>query len=286
MKKRSERLSAGARSRGWLRFCVMKAPTVFLGELTNSELESWLEKSSTVIIPVGAVEQHGPHSAMLTDVIIPNEIARRVAPRLEALVAPPVSYALSYPHTGFRGVAQIRIPTFMALIEDLCATFAEMGMKRIVFLNGHYDNLYAIAYACANARPRLPDDCRAFPINYWDGIPSKISAEWSGLERGLHAHAAEVSCLLAINPNLVDREKLNQEVPPFPKYEIENVGAVHTAYFFSNPGSVHWITRSGTWGEARTATPEKGEEYLRLCVESTELVFREIERTFAAMPPR
>jgi creatinine amidohydrolase len=74
----------------------MKAPTVFLGELTNSELESWLEKSSTVIIPVGAVEQHGAHSAMLTDVIIPNEIARRVAPRLEALVAPPVSYALSW----------------------------------------------------------------------------------------------------------------------------------------------------------------------------------------------
>jgi creatinine amidohydrolase/Fe(II)-dependent formamide hydrolase-like protein len=90
---------------------------------------------------------------------------------------------------------------------------------------------------------------------------------------------------LAINPNLVDREKLNQEVPAFPKYKIENVGAVHSAYFFSNPGSVHWITRSGTWGEARDATPEKGEEYLRLCVESTELVFREIERTFAAMPP-
>ncbi len=50
-------------------------------------------------------------------------------------------------------------------------------------------------------------------------------------------------------------------------------------------GSVHWITRSGTRGEARTATAEKGEEYLRLCVESSELVFREIERTFAAMPP-
>ena len=105
----------------------MKAPTVFLGELTNSELESWLEKSSTVIIPVGAVEQHGPHSAMLTDVIIPTEIARRVAPRLEALVAPPVSYALSYPHTGFRGVAQIRILTFMALIEELVCHFCRDG---------------------------------------------------------------------------------------------------------------------------------------------------------------
>ncbi len=253
--------------------------------MTNGELELFLEKNHTVIIPVGAVEQHGPHSAMLTDVIIPNEIARRVAPRLNALVAPPVNYTLSYPHTGFRGVAQVRLQTFMALIEDLCATFGEMGMKRIIFLNGHYDNTYAIAYACANARPRLPEDCRAFPINYWDGIPSKVASQWSGLRLGLHAHAAEVSCLLAINPALVDREKLNQEVPPFPEYEIENVGAVHTAYFFSNPGSVHWITQSGTWGEARTATAEKGEEYLNICAKSTELVFREIERTFAAMPP-
>jgi creatinine amidohydrolase len=49
--------------------------------------------------PHGAPEQHGPHAAMLTDVIIPTEIARRVAPRLEALVAPLVSYALSCPHT-------------------------------------------------------------------------------------------------------------------------------------------------------------------------------------------
>jgi len=48
---------------------------------------------------------------------------------------------------------------------------------------------------------------------------------------------------------------------------------------------VHWITKSGTWGEARTATAEKGEQYLQLCVQSTELVFSEIERTFAAMPP-
>jgi creatinine amidohydrolase/Fe(II)-dependent formamide hydrolase-like protein len=48
---------------------------------------------------------------------------------------------------------------------------------------------------------------------------------------------------------------------------------------------VHWITKSGTWGEARTATAEKGQEYLQLCFQSTERVFREIERTFAAMPP-
>ncbi|RLS53801.1 MAG: hypothetical protein DWH94_11660 [Planctomycetota bacterium] len=69
--------------------------------MTNPEVVSFLEKHQTVIIPVGAVEQHGPHSPLLTDVIIPTEIAKRIATRAGALVAPAVPYTLSYPHTGF-----------------------------------------------------------------------------------------------------------------------------------------------------------------------------------------
>jgi creatinine amidohydrolase/Fe(II)-dependent formamide hydrolase-like protein len=76
----------------------MKPPTVFLGELTNPEVEAFLQTGRTVIIPTGAVEQHGPHAPLIRpDVIIPQEIARRIAPRIRALVAPPVNYALSYP---------------------------------------------------------------------------------------------------------------------------------------------------------------------------------------------
>jgi creatinine amidohydrolase len=115
----------------------MKPPTVFLGEMTNTELEAFLERHHTVIVPTGSTEQHGPHAPLLTDVLIPQEIARRVAPQIGALVAPPINYALSYPHVGFRGLVHIRIPTFMALIEDLCASFAASGFKRIVLLNGH-----------------------------------------------------------------------------------------------------------------------------------------------------
>src|SRR5215218_4475482 len=135
-----------------------KPPTVFLGEMTNPELEAYLETGSTVIIPTGATEQHGPHAPLLTDVLIPNEIARRVAPQIGAVVAPPINYALSYPHVGFTGLVHIRIPTFMALIEDLCASFSAAGFKRIIFLNGHYDNTYAIAYACANAAEKMGKD--------------------------------------------------------------------------------------------------------------------------------
>ena len=188
-----------------------------------------------MIVPVGSTEQHGPHLALTADVLIPQEVARRVAPKVGAVVAPPVSYALSYPHVGFKGLVHIRIPTFMALIEDLSAAFAHVGFKRIVFLNGHYDNTYAIAYACANAADRLPRDVKAFPINYWDGIPPEVASQYMSLEKGLHANAAETSAVLAINPALVDMEKANAEFPPFPDFTVES-GAVHTAFFFSAPG--------------------------------------------------
>ena len=157
----------------------MKPSTVFLGEMTTLEVEAFLKHHHTVIIPTGATEQHGPHAPLITDVIIPQEVARRAAPALGAVVAPPINYALSYPHVGFTGLVHIRIPTFMALIEDLAASFASVGFKRIVFLNGHFDNTYAIAYGCANAAERLPKGVRAFPVNYWDGMTADETADFS-----------------------------------------------------------------------------------------------------------
>ena len=94
----------------------MKPPTVFLGEMTSPEVEAFLAKHQTVIVPTGSTEQHGPHGPLLTDAYIPTEVARRAAPRVGALVAPTINYGLSYPHTGFTGLVQVRIPTFMALI--------------------------------------------------------------------------------------------------------------------------------------------------------------------------
>src|SRR6476620_1354019 len=167
----------------------MKPPTVFLGEMTNPEVEAFLKTHDTVIIPTGATEQHGPHGPLATDVIIPNEIARRVAPTIGAVVAPPLPYTLSYPHVGFPGLVHIRIPTFMATIEDLCASFAASGFRRIIFLNGHYDNTYA------NAAERLPKGVQACPGNYWDGLTPEDVAEFSGLKNGLHANAAETSAV-------------------------------------------------------------------------------------------
>ena len=253
--------------------------------MTNPEVEAFLKKHHTVIIPTGATEQHGPHGPLLTDVLIPQEIARRLAPQIGAVVAPPINYALSYPHVGFTGLVHIRIPTFMALVADLCASFATAGFTRIIFLNGHYDNTYAIAYGCADAADRMAKTVKAFPVNYWDGFTTDETAEFATLKNGLHANAAETSAVLAINPALVDMERANAEFPPFPDYTV-NTGPVHTAFFFTSPGSVYWATKSGTWGDARKSTAAFGERYIEAGVRSTLAVLENIEKTFAAMPPR
>jgi len=145
----------------------MKPPTVFLAEMTDREVKKFLEEHDTVMIPVGSTEQHGPHSPVGTDVLIPTEIARQVAPQIGAVVAPPISYGLSYPHRGFTSVFDLGIDTFINVIADLCECFAQAGFRRVIFLNGHFDNTFAIAYGCAKAAEELPQGAHAFPVNFW-----------------------------------------------------------------------------------------------------------------------
>ena len=262
----------------------MKPATVLLGEMTNPEVEAFLAGHHKVIVPVGSTEQHGPHGPLLTDALIPTEIAKRIAPRVNALVAPTINYSLSYPHAGFAGLVHIRVATFMDLIEDICVGLATAGFRKIVFLNGHYDNTYAIAYACATAQARLPEGVQAYPVNYWDGMNADEASEFFGPNTGLHANRGEISAVMAINPALVDLDNANAEMPPFPP--VTNSAPVHTAFFFSTPGSVHRATKSGTWGDARDASAEFGERYLSVVTEATVRLLDDIERTYAAMPPR
>src|SRR4051795_4996703 len=88
----------------------MKPATVFLGEMTTLEVEAFLADHDTVIVPVGSTEQHGPHGPLLTDALVPTEVAERVARRVAAVVAPTVNYSLSYPHIGVKGLVHTTPP--------------------------------------------------------------------------------------------------------------------------------------------------------------------------------
>lgn len=263
----------------------MKRSTVFLSEMTNRELEEFLTGHSTILVPTGSTEQHGPHSPLGTDVIVPQELCRRAAPKLGAVVAPPLSYGLSYPHRGFAGEFSLEIDTFMAVVGDLCVGFARAGFRTIVFVNGHYDNTYGIAYGCARVAGMLPKGTRAFPLNYWDGLTPEQAGMFMGPDKGMHANEGEVSAVLAIDPELVDRDQMNTEFPTFPVYKA-SAGASHVAYFLTAPGSLYRITRTGTWGDATKATAEKGRLFLEWAEQALITLMEDVDNTYRQLPLR
>ena len=91
--------------------------------------------------------------------------------------------------------------------------------------------------------------------------------------------------VMAINPDWVDADKLNIEHPPFPETKTKSA-ALHSAFFFCNPGSVYQITKSGTWGDATGATAEKGEEFMSWGVRSVIDLLDYLEKTFSELPVR
>ena len=91
--------------------------------------------------------------------------------------------------------------------------------------------------------------------------------------------------MLAIDPELVDMDARQRRDAAVPRGHRTR-RPVHTAFFFSAPGSVYRATQSGTWGDAREATAEFGERYLEVVVEATIRMLDDIERTFEAMPDR
>lgn len=123
----------------------MGEPRIFQ-EMTSPELAAAIEAGDVVVIPVGSIEQHGPHLPVDTDIRLPVNTALAAARRRDFLiVAPPVSWGLSGNHTGFAGYLTLRPSTFMSLLHDLCTSLIDQGFRKIVMIVGHAGNKPAVS---------------------------------------------------------------------------------------------------------------------------------------------
>ena len=256
--------------------------TVFLDEMTNIEVTEWLERHELLLIPVGSTEQHGPHAPLGTDVIIPLEVCRRVAEAKEALVAPPIPYGLAAGHRGFKGLAYLHVPTFMALIEDLVASFAEVGFSRIVLVNGHYTNYPALNLACFNASHKLPQGVRAWALSYWDALPPEEAEAYLSLSAGLHANIGETSAVLAVRPELVKLERAVEGWPNLPEFKGPPMPAI-LAYFETSAGSTYRSLPYGIWGDPRDSSAKLGETFYQQIASAVCNVIDDVEACLAQM---
>jgi creatinine amidohydrolase len=258
----------------------MQAQSVFMADLTNRQIEDFLRVGGDrILIPVGALEQHGFHAPLATDVLIPQEIARRVALAKSGLVAPPISYGLSAAHRGFAGAAHISVETLIGLARDLCFAFAESGFRKIIFVNGHYTNTGPLMMACYDASPRLPKGTQAYQITYWEALPPDQLEEYLSLKVGLHANIGETSAVMAINPALVDLSQAKDFWPDFPQFGASPNPAL-TAYFETNVSANFQALPYGTWGAPSQSTVEKGQVFLDQIEAAVIRLISEIESVY------
>ena len=167
---------------------------------------------ATVIVPVGSMEQHGPHLPVQVDALLAGEVARRAAQQVAAthpvVVAPTVWTGLAEHHMAFGGTFTLDFETFSALLGCLCRCIDRHGFPRILILNGHGGNVSALGVIAADIERDVSAQV-AF-VTYWH-LTEVVSAFAKILElqsNVRHAGEAETSMLLALRPELVDREAM------------------------------------------------------------------------------
>src|SRR5439155_1014340 len=140
-----------------------------LAQLTWEEVRDLDRAKAVAILPVGAVEAHGPHLPLATDVIIAETMARAAAARLathgyDAVLLPPLAYTAAEFAAGFPGTVSLRPGTVTALLLDLARSLTRHGLHVLAVANAHLDPAHVAALEAAVAQNQRENGTRiVFP---------------------------------------------------------------------------------------------------------------------------
>lgn len=230
--------------------------------------------NSKILIPVGAIEQHGPHMSLNPDVLIPQHIACQVAERARGmLVAPPIAYGYkSQVKSGggnfFPGTTCVSSRSLEEYVYDVILAFVEHGNREFILINGHFENSMCLVEAADRVvkQARLSGkEVKVILLSYWDFISEatvgKVFPEGFSGWAVEHGGVLETSIMLKIHPELVDMSRA-VDIPPaeFPPYDVF-------------PPDPSWVPESGTLSSPSKATAEKGEWILDECIEKIAKTF-------------
>jgi creatinine amidohydrolase/Fe(II)-dependent formamide hydrolase-like protein len=237
-------------------------PTSFMwGEMTWPEAEERFVGTDIALLPVGALEQHGPHLPLDTDAFDADHLSRRVADACsdpKPLVLPLVPYGVSYHHDDFKGTVGIGNETLSHLVYDIGMSVARNGIKKLLIINGHGGN----GPALNQAAQMINRDAKIF-VCVDSGETSDVDVD--GLvdtPNDVHAGEIETSTSLAVRPHLVRGNRIVREIPEFSSRYLN----------FTSRRSVSWyahtrrISDTGVMGDPTRASAGKGRAIWALMV--------------------
>lgn len=247
-----------------------------LADLRAPQIAQLVTARSILVQPLGAVEQHGPHLPLSTDLVIAHEVASAAVDvagaELDVWLLPPLAYTKSNEHAWSSGTVWLSASTMLSVLDDLGRSLATTQARKLVFVNGHGGNSALVAMA--NRELRLHHGLLTFLVHPFvppdQGGPSAPSE----LGFGVHGGADETSLMLHLRPELVDMGEASANVPAWMNE--------HEQVRFGGRVAFGWLSDDfgpdGHIGDPTVATAAAGAELFRLAVEGVVAALHEIDR--------
>ncbi|MDO4887190.1 MAG: creatininase [Actinomycetaceae bacterium] len=235
-------------------------------------------ENPVVIIPVGSLEQHGPHMPLCVDELLSGDMAEAVARKVGGIVGPQIGFGYkSQQRSGggyhLGGTTSLTGTTFISLAKEITLELAAHGVRKFVFCNGHFENYQflfeGVDLALRELKLQGIDDAKAVLLSYWDFVGDdtieKLYPEgFTGWDLE-HGGVLETSLMLLLHPEMVNMDAVIDAPPAvMPNYDILPI----------NPDLT---PESGCLSSAANATREKGEILLQVASDG---MVEAIEREF------
>ena len=227
--------------------------------------------NALAVLPIGSLEQHGPHLPVITDTASASaaaiRAARLVADEMPVLVLPGLWTGMSEHHLPFGGTISLNFTELRGVLSGVVRSLRAIGFARLLIVNGHGGNIDPLAVAARELAHEygLP----VIACTPWFLTRDQVAEIAETEETPAHAYEGETSVMLAIAPELVrvDRfdEAVRQRPEPVPKYD-----GFSRFWSFSERAPV-----TGVRGDPRSATADKGEQFLEVHAEALAAAMRD-----------
>lgn len=228
--------------------------------LSSPELAARVTPQSVALLPLGAIEQHGAHLPLSTDVDIADGLVAAARARMtrdiELLVLPTVTVGSSLEHGDFAGTLSLTPETAIAHLVEVGASVARAGIRRLVLFNSHGGNKAVVDLAALTLRER--HGLLVVKANYFRFAPPDDALPAEELRHGLHGGALETAMMMHLAPHKVRHAHLGEAVSLGARQEQDGHGLLP-----EGDAGFAWLAQdlhpSGVVGDARLATPALGE---------------------------
>lgn len=255
-----------------------------LSKLTWPEVNEAVKAGKVVLIPAGALEQHGPHLPCDTDIVLPTTICERAAMQAPDLfvTAPCIPYGYNEHNMEFPGTIHIEWDTFVNYCVQAAASFARMGFRHILFVNGHGSNAILLETAARLVTMRTTAKCAS--LSWFSlGTEEIKKVRESGIGGMSHACELETSLYLHFAPEDVRRDKIEKEIwKSKSRYFDWDLMAPARVRF---TGERSWTSYSGVRGDPTLATAEKGARIAQAVVDELVALGRDFKALDSELLP-